>query len=64
MDKIGTDVAGRRVRVLADGLYGAGVHRVSWEGADDAGRPVGAGVYFYRLQYGSREEGRRVVVAR
>lgn len=44
------DLAGRRVRTIVDrSLHEAGWFRASWNGSDDAGRPVGAGVYFYRL---------------
>ncbi|MCP4572355.1 MAG: DUF3459 domain-containing protein [bacterium] len=48
------DVAGRRLAVLADGPRAAGPHRVTWQGADDAGRSVGAGVYFARLVAGGQ----------
>jgi hypothetical protein len=43
------DVAGRRVRTLVDADRGAGEHAVLWDGADDAGRSLGSGVYLYRL---------------
>jgi flagellar hook assembly protein FlgD len=41
---------GQSVRVLVDGSLPAGVHGVSWDGRDDAGRPAAWGVYFHRLQ--------------
>jgi hypothetical protein len=41
---------GQRVRVLLNGHVTAGRHTLPWDGRDDAGRAVGAGVYFYRLQ--------------
>jgi hypothetical protein len=41
---------GQSVRVLVDGSLPAGVHGVSWDGRDDAGRPAASGVYFHRLQ--------------
>lgn len=43
------DVSGRTVRHLAGGAYGAGAHRLTWDGADDSGARVRAGVYFCRL---------------
>lgn len=43
------DVAGARVAVVADGPLPAGRHARTWRGADDAGRAVASGVYFYRL---------------
>lgn len=43
------DVRGRRVRLLWDGELAAGERGVHWDGADDGGRRVAAGVYFARL---------------
>ena len=43
------NVLGQRVATLVDGERPAGVHTVVWDATDAAGRPVGAGVYFYRL---------------
>ena len=58
------DVAGRRVRALADGLRSAGEHAVHWDGRDASGRPVPAGVYFLRFETGDRSEMRRLVRVR
>lgn len=44
------DVAGRTVRTLASGAFAAGAQRVAWNGTDDSGARVAAGVYFYRLE--------------
>ncbi len=44
------DAQGRSVRRLVDGaLQLAGPYAVDWDGRDDGGRAVAAGVYFYRL---------------
>jgi YVTN family beta-propeller protein len=43
------DAVGRRVATLVDGPRSAGEGTATWDGHDDAGRPVGAGLYFYRL---------------
>ena len=43
------DVLGRRVRVLVDGVRYPGTFAVAWDGRDDAGRPVAAGLYVARL---------------
>ena len=32
----------------------AGVYRAAWDGRDELGRPVGTGVYLYRLETGGR----------
>ena len=42
-------IDGRRIRLLAQGSHAAGVHRVAWDGRDDAGHEVAAGMYFVRL---------------
>ena len=49
------DSQGRLVRSL--GRYGAGEHRVRWDGTDGAGQRCASGVYFYRL---GAESGNRV----
>lgn len=43
------DPRGRLVRRLAAGRHDAGVHRTLWDGRDENGARVRAGVYFYRL---------------
>ena len=43
------DAAGRLVVTLVDKMHGPGYHVVGWDGTDDDGRPVPAGVYFCRL---------------
>jgi len=55
------DVAGRRVRTLADRVFPAGEHELVWDGTDDAGRPLGRGVYFVRSSV-QRDAGRIVVL--
>ncbi|MCK4414859.1 MAG: choice-of-anchor D domain-containing protein [Candidatus Eisenbacteria sp.] len=43
------DIGGRRVRLLIDGFAHAGDQEIRWDGKDDGGEQVAAGVYFYRL---------------
>ena len=45
-------VDGRRVRTLMGGWHPVGALDVTWDGADDAGHPVAAGLYFARLDAG------------
>jgi D-alanyl-D-alanine carboxypeptidase len=57
------DVAGRFVRTLDEGRKRpAGVHRVVWNGANQAGQGVASGVYFYRLRAGRDVRTSRLVV--
>jgi hypothetical protein len=45
------EASGRRVRTLIpDSWRNAGPHAVTWDGTDDRGRPVAAGVLFVRLR--------------
>lgn len=48
------DVAGRRVARLASGTRRAGEHIFTWNGTDETGRRVPAGVYFCRMQVGDQ----------
>jgi subtilisin family serine protease len=43
------DVSGRLVRVLVDRSLSAGRHTLSWDGRDEKGRSVPAGIYFTRF---------------
>jgi hypothetical protein len=57
------DVSGRLVRCLVDhDLKGPGRHTVSWDGRNSEDRPVGPGIYFYRLAAGPYTETRRMVL--
>ena len=59
------DAAGRRVRrVIAGAPAAAGPHSVSWDGRDDAGRPLTSGVYFWVLRAGEVSRTSRVVLTR
>jgi hypothetical protein len=58
------DVTGRHVRTLSQGARPAGPASVTWDGRDGAGRPVPAGVYFYRLTSGDGDRMERVVLLR
>ena len=55
------DVTGRRIRMLQSGPRPAGWNEVTWDGADEQGREVVAGTYFYRLRTGSGTLTRRMV---
>jgi len=44
------DLAGRRVRVLVDGVQAAGYASVFWDGADDRGRQVTSRAYICRME--------------
>jgi flagellar hook assembly protein FlgD len=56
------DVHGQRVRMLADGHYGAGLHRVPWDGRDEDGRPAASGVYLDRVRADDRIQTRKLLL--
>ncbi|MEZ4650291.1 MAG: choice-of-anchor B family protein [Candidatus Eisenbacteria bacterium] len=58
------DVQGRRVALLADGPFVAGTHTVSWNGRDERGEAVPAGIYFERFAADGVRAGGRIVVLR
>lgn len=55
-------VSGRRVRTLVDADASPGVHEELWDGRDDGGRILPAGVYFYRLRAGDWMSERKLVL--
>ena len=44
------DVLGRRVRQVWEGPLAVGSHRFVWDGRDEAGKAVAAGVYIYKVE--------------
>jgi hypothetical protein len=54
------DVAGRNVRTLVSGVQPAGERVLAWDGRDDQGGRLGAGVYMLRLEAGGHSETRSV----
>ena len=53
------DVLGRRVRQLWQGPLGAGVHRFTWDGHDEVGKGVAAGVYIYKVEVDGQIEAKK-----
>ena len=59
------DLSGRQVRSLLDSeRFEAGRHPVHFDGRDDAGRPLGSGVYLYRLRVGDDHRQARSILLR
>ncbi len=57
------DVSGQLVRTLIEGDRAAGeVHRVTWDGRNDAGQAVSSGIYFYRLVASDFTQTRKMVL--
>jgi hypothetical protein len=59
------NLEGRRVARLVDGgTLPAGFHTAVWDGRDDSGRRVAAGIYFCRLETGDAVLHRKLLVLR
>ncbi|MBI5837901.1 MAG: hypothetical protein HZB25_11695 [Candidatus Eisenbacteria bacterium] len=55
---------GRLVRQLVEGEYVPGTHRVVFDGRDQAGQALPAGVWFARLESGSKVAVRKLILSR
>ena len=58
------DVAGWRVVTLVDAQVESGRRAAAWDGRDETGAPVAAGVYFARLEAGGEVASRKLVLKR
>ena len=55
-------IAGRKIRELSAEMMQEGNHSVVWDGCDESGKAVSAGVYLSRLQRGAAVESRRMLL--
>lgn len=58
------DALGREVKRIADGWLEAGAHEMRWDGRDQQGSGVAAGVYFLHVSLDGEVTTRRVVLLR
>ena len=58
------DNQGRFVRSLLDNTFHAGRHTFSWDGRNDQGESVSAGVYFYTLKSSDFTQTRKMILIR
>ena len=58
------DILGREVRALVRGMEQPGRKSVTWDGTNDLGQKVSAGVYLYRIQAGDFTQTRKMVLLR
>ena len=56
------DILGQKVKTLVSDELPAGTHAAIWHGRNDAGNPVGNGVYLYRIQAGEFTQMRRMLL--
>jgi len=58
------NVAGRKIATVCDSEFSEGEHNVVWNGRDTSGRPVAAGIYFYRIDAGTHTSTKKMLVLR
>ncbi len=58
------DTSGRRMRTLGDGLQPSSRGELAWDGRDESGGPVPAGLYVVLLEAGGRRASCKVLVTR
>jgi len=56
------DIRGSLVRTLANGVKGPGYYTAHWDGADNNGRQLSSGVYFYRFRSDKYTSTRKMVL--
>jgi hypothetical protein len=56
------NLKGQKVKQLVSGNLSSGEHLFTWDGSDDAGRPVSSGLYLYKLKVGDREFVRKMLI--
>jgi len=58
------DVSGRRTKTLVQGVQNAGRYSLLWNGTDDKGRLLSAGIYFVKLEAGQNRSVKKAVLVR
>jgi hypothetical protein len=58
------NIAGQKVKTLADGPQNAGTHSMRWDGRDEKGNRVCAGVYFSCLLVGVQQATSKITIVR
>ncbi len=58
------NILGKTVRTLMAEFQASGQHDVIWDGRDQSGEPVCAGMYIYQLQAGKEKINKKLVLAR
>jgi formylglycine-generating enzyme required for sulfatase activity len=56
------NITGQRITTLVDTHMVEGSHTTSWDGRDNSGKAVGAGIYLYSLTSGGMSEARKMLL--
>ena len=62
VDIIIYDLMGRKIKSLFNTYQNAGYRSVNWNGGNDSGQPVSAGMYIYTIQAGEFRQARKMVL--
>ncbi|MCH7733494.1 MAG: T9SS type A sorting domain-containing protein [Candidatus Marinimicrobia bacterium] len=58
------DILGRQITTLVQGIQEPGFKSVVWDGKNDVGEPVSAGVYLYQIRAGEYVQTRKMILLR
>lgn len=58
------NLMGQKIRTILQTSQSAGVYQASWDGRDERGRLVGAGIYIYRISAGAFHKTQKMIVIR
>jgi flagellar hook assembly protein FlgD len=56
------DISGKRIKTLFIGQRSSGSHIVSWDGKNNVGKHVSAGLYFYTLDTPSDRQTKKLIL--
>ena len=56
------NVLGQAITTLVDDERAPGSYQVVWDGTDHNGRPVGSGIYLYRMSANNQTEGKKMLL--
>jgi hypothetical protein len=57
------DASGRKVKTLVSETQLAGEHTISWDGTNDNGKKVNAGIYFYNLKTTDKSITQKIIIS-
>jgi hypothetical protein len=58
------NLLGETVKTLIDKELSAGVHRVNWNGTDNAGKAISSGIYLYRIKTGDFNQTKKMILVK
>jgi len=56
------DLSGKEVNVLVQNTFAPGKYKVVWNGKDQYGQPVSAGMYIYQIEAGNFRNTKKLIL--